>query len=126
MNNELIIEAIGDFKNGLTKLETALGSQASKEINVSPINTALLAERLAYSYTTIHPEYGVQSQYRNLTTMVNSDKVSFIFSWLRKYNVEGIENFFKLSEADRVFELNKALTAFEKEIKDILTKRFAS
>lgn len=98
--------------------------------NVTLISTnvdiSLLAKRLAESYITKHPEYGVNSQFNNIKSMVNSDKITFLIGWIRKNNIEGLENFFNQHIDFQRGDLNKALDFFEQEIKDILTKRFSA
>lgn len=129
MNNQIIKEAINDFKNGFQKLEKAFSTDdanASEQVSEqSQINTELLSKRLAYCYSTFHPEYKVESQLKNLKDMINSAKISIVLNWLRKNNIEGIENLFKLdTDAQRV-ELNKAVENFSENIKEIFKQRFS-
>lgn len=127
MNNKFIKDALTDFKNGIEKLEKVFEFESTidevqeKQVH---IDTSLLAKKLAYAYTTKHPEYRVDSQFRNLKDMVNSTKISYVIAWMRRNNISEIEQFFQLTDDDKRVELNKALTMFEKEIKDIFVERF--
>lgn len=131
MDRNKIIKAIDFAIAGLNELKSALceGGEVvvTEEVpTTSTIDTNLLATRLAYAYTTRHPEYKVESQFGNLKDMIQTDKISFVVAWMRKGNIEGLESFFQLDGSAKRAELNKALTLFEKEIKDIFTQRFSS
>ena len=88
------------------------------------INSELLAKRVAYAYTTMHPEYKVDSQFNNLTEMIKCAKITYVLNWLKRKNVEGIENFFNLAMEEQRKELLGAINTYEKEIKEVFTKRF--
>lgn len=130
-----ILESIQIITHELKNITTVLGEkekkeeeekkekiQENKDVNAD-INVELLAKRLAYTYVTRHPEYSTESQFKNIKDMINSDKITYIISWLRK-NVEGIEDFFELSKQEKVYLLNSAITNHESKIKSVLKERF--
>lgn len=133
MDKHGIIKAIDEVVNGLQKLKIALltetiggeqpktSTQEAQE--VSPA-IELLASKLAYAYSTRHPEYEVAKLFEDLKNMVEGDKISYIIAWMRKGNTEGIEGFLKLDRTQQRTLLQKALSTKEQEIKDIFTKRF--
>lgn len=132
MNKSKIIEAIDSASTALSKLKEAFVEEPVKEIVVetkqetpNAINAELLAKKVAYAYTTLHPEYKADSQYKNLTDMVKCAKITYVINWLRRKNTEGIENFFELSMDQQRLELLNAIGKYEKEIKEVFTKRFA-
>lgn len=127
MNTEKVLKALDSFSEGINILKESLSENSSKTSTIeNSINTELLAKRLAYSYTTYHPEYKVESQIKNLKDMVNGQKISFVLKWLKNKNIEGIEEFFKLDVENQRVELNKALEMFENEIREVFNKRFHS
>ena len=84
----------------------------------------LLGVKLAYAYTTRHPEYNVDSQIRNLKEMIAGNKISYIISWLRKGNIMGIEGFLTLDTTTQRMLLDKVVCEKEEEIKKIFNERF--
>lgn len=126
MSTKLKIEAIDTIITGLNNLKDALNEGTNDVVSVknNNVNIELLAHQMAYSYTTLHPEYRVESQFRNLRDMINSTKISYVIAWVRKRNVEELNNFFALdTEAKREVML-EALNKYEQEIKEVFTKRF--
>ena len=89
------------------------------------VNIELLARQMAYSYSTLHPEYKVDSQFRNLTDMVNSSKITYVIAWVRKKGTEGLEEFFKKTQDEKQTLMKEALNKYEKEIKEVFIKRFS-
>ena len=89
------------------------------------VDYELLATRIGESYTTKHPEYSTTSQLNNIKSMVNSSKITYIINWIRKTNIEGLENFFNKNDDEKKYHLNMALEFFPDKIKEILAKRFA-
>ena len=130
MNKEKIIEAIDKASSALDSLKAAfveelqLGGLTEPQ-NANKINTELLAKKVAYAYSTMHPEYRVDSQFKNLSDMVDGPKMSYVINWLQKKNIEGIEDFFRLTKDNQRTELQNALKTYETEIKEVFTKRFA-
>lgn len=134
MDKHSIIKAIDEVVNGLQKLKIALltetiggeksnpSTQEAQE--VSPA-IELLASKVAYAYSTRHPEYEVAKLFEDLKNMIDGDKISYITAWMRKGNTEGIEGFLKLDRTQQRTLLQKALSTKEQEIKDIFTKRFS-
>lgn len=132
MNKEKIIEAIDKASSALDSLKAAFveelqlgGLTEPQNVITNKINTELLAKKVAYAYNTMHPEYRVDSQFKNLSDMVNGPKMSYVINWLQKKNIEGIEDFFRLTKDNQRTELQNALKAYETEIKEVFTKRFA-
>ena len=132
MNKEKIIEAIDKASSALDSLKAAFveelqlgGLVESQNVITNKVNTELLAKKVAYAYSTMHPEYRVDSQFNNLSDMINGPKMSYVINWLQKKNIEGIEDFFRLTKDNQRTELQNALKAYETEIKEVFTKRFA-
>lgn len=132
MKTDKIIEAIDKASSALDSLKAAFveGLQTDATLESQPVftnrvNTELLAKKVAYAYSTMHPEYRVDSQFKNLSDMVDGPKMSYVINWLQKKNIEGIEDFFKLTKDNQRTELQSALKAYETEIKEVFTKRFA-
>lgn len=127
MNVEKLNQAIDSVITGLTTLKEAIG-ETSKVENKScfdKVNIELLARQMAYSYSTLHPEYKVESQFRNLVDMVNSPKISYVIAWVRKKGTEGLEEFFKEHNGNKQMLMKEALEKYENEIKEVFTKRFS-
>lgn len=128
-NTEEVIKHIGAVIAGLEGIKSALSGEITEtkeeKVEKVTIDTKVLADRLANSYTTLHPEYRIESQFRNLQDMANnSRKISILFSWLRNHD-EGIEEFFKLPQSKKQEVLNATLASHEDLIKTILKQRFA-
>lgn len=87
--------------------------------------TELLANRLAWSYSTMHPEYRVESQFRNLGDMISNSKISYVLNWVKRKGVDGLEDFFRLPIEDQRKELQIAIRNYETQIKDVFAKRFS-
>lgn len=129
-NTEELLKHLDTIITGLEGIKTSLegktNNNSTEKTEKVEIDTEVLADRLANSYTTLHPEYRVDSQFRNLQEMVkNSNKVSILFSWLKKHP-DGIEDFFKLPQYKRQEILDITLSNHGELIKDILTKRFST
>lgn len=127
MNVEKFNQAIDSVITGLTELKGAFDSEAPITQNSvkNNVNIELLARQMAYSYSTLHPEYKVDSQFRNLTDMVNSSKIAYVIAWVRKKGTEGLEEFFKKTQEEKQTLMKEALNKYEKEIKEVFTKRFS-
>lgn len=112
---------------GLTTLKEAIGNTSIPENKscFDKVNIELLARQMAYSYSTLHPEYKVESQFRNLVDMVNSPKISYVIAWVRKKGTEGLEEFFKENNGNKQMLMKEALEKYENEIKEVFTKRFS-
>ena len=127
MNVEKLNQAIDSVITGLTTLKEALGGTSTPENKscFAKVNIELLARQMAYSYSTIHPEYKVESQFRNLVDMVNSPKISYVIAWVRKKGTEGLEEFFQENNGNKQMLMKEALEKYENEIKEVFTKRFS-
>jgi hypothetical protein len=127
VNVEKLNQAIDSVITGLTTLKEAIGGTSIPENKscFDKVNIELLARQMAYSYSTLHPEYKVESQFRNLVDMVNSPKISYVIAWVRKKGTEGLEEFFKESNGNKQMLMKEALEKYENEIKEVFTKRFS-
>jgi len=127
VNVEKFNQAIDSVITGLTTLKEAIGDTSTIENKscFDKVNIELLAHQMAYSYSTLHPEYKVESQFRNLVDMVNSPKISYVIAWVRKKGTEGLEEFFKENNGNKQMLMKEALEKYENEIKEVLTKRFS-
>ena len=127
MNVEKFNQAIDSVITGLTTLKEAIGDTSTIENKscFDKVNIELLAHQMAYSYSTLHPEYKVESQFRNLVDMVNSPKISYVIAWVRKKGTEGLEEFFKENNGNKQMLMKEALEKYENEIKEVFTKRFS-
>lgn len=127
MNVEKFNSAIDSMITGLTTLKEAIGNTSIPENKscFDKVNIELLARQMAYSYSTLHPEYKVESQFRNLVDMVNSPKISYVIAWVRKKGTEGLEEFFKENNGNKQMLMKEALEKYENEIKEVFTKRFS-
>jgi predicted AlkP superfamily phosphohydrolase/phosphomutase len=127
VNVEKFNQAIDSVITGLTELKGAFSSEVPMIQNSvkNDVNIELLARQMAYSYSTLHPEYKVDSQFRNLTDMVNSSKITYVIAWVRKKGTEGLEEFFKKTQDEKQTLMKEALNKYEKEIKEVFTKRFS-
>ena len=127
MNVEKLNQAIDSVIIGLTTLKEAIGGTSTIDNRecVAKVNIELLARQMAYSYSTLHPEYKVESQFRNLVDMVNSPKISYVIAWVRKKGTEGLEEFFKENNGNKQILMKEALEKYENEIKEVFTKRFS-
>ena len=117
----VLTKTLGELQDILIE-DTAIPTDKNGEVSSEAID--LLATRLAYAYTTRHPEYKVESQIKNLEEMINSSKISYILSWLRKGNTNGIEGFLTLDVMDQRILLEKAVSTKEEVIKNIFNDRF--
>ena len=127
MNVEKFNQAVDSVITGLTELKEAFSLEAPVTQNSvkNDVNIELLARQMAYSYSTLHPEYKVDSQFRNLTDMVNSSKITYVIAWVRKKGTEGLEGFFRKTQNEKQILMKEALNKYEKEIKEVFTKRFS-
>ena len=127
MNVEKLNQAIDSVITGLTTLKEAIGDTSTVDNRdcFAKVNIELLARQMAYSYSTLHPEYKVESQFRNLVDMVNSPKISYVIAWVRKKGTEGLEEFFKENNGNKQMLMKEALEKYENEIKEVFTKRFS-
>lgn len=121
---DIITEALNKVKLTLTADNKEIKAEESQP-EVASVAIDLLATRLAYSYTTKHPEYKIESQFKNLKDMIACDKITYIIAWLRKGNTSGIEQFLTMKTADQRILLEKALSLKENKIKEIFTERFS-
>ena len=133
MDKHKIIEAIDKVVNGLQELKVALlvetvGGEkpTTQETQEQPTSPAieLLASKVAYAYSTKHPEYEVDKLLCDLKEMISGDKITYVIYWMKKGNTEGLGGFFNLEKSQQRDLLQKALAAQEQEIKEIFTKRF--
>ena len=127
MNVEKINSAIDSMITGLTTLKEAISNTSIPENKscFDKVNIELLARQMEYYYSTLHPEYKVESQFRNLVDMVNSPKISYVIAWVRKKGTEGLEEFFKENNGNKQMLMKEALEKYENEIKEVFTKRFS-
>lgn len=128
MDNKKLVSAIDVVIQGLAQLKEEIfkpveNESVSVETESSPAMD-LLATRVAYAYTTRHPEYKIDNQFNNLKDMINTNKISYIISWMRKGNTDGILGFLALSVDEQRQLLLKALESKETEIKNIFKTRF--
>ena len=127
MNINNVTKAIDTITEGLNLIKKEISGNDAPQINEvkeESVDTERLAHRMACSYTTMHPEFRIDSQFRNLKDMVNGPKITFVISWMKRNGTDGLEDFFKLSEEDKRKEMNKALDEYEDKIKTVFTKRF--
>lgn len=128
MSKEKINKIFDILTKTLVELQNIINEGADKPTTsneeVSSESIDLLGVKLAYAYTTRHPEYNVDSQIRNLKEMIAGNKISYIISWLRKGNIMGIEGFLTLDTTTQRMLLDKAVCAKEEEIKKIFNERF--
>ena len=128
MDNKKLVSAIDVVIQGLTQLK----EEISKPVITEPVSVEtesspaidLLATRVAYAYTTRHPEYKIDNQFNNLRDMISTNKISYIISWMRKGNTDGILGFLTLNVDEQRQLLLKALENKETEIKNIFKTRF--
>lgn len=127
MNITNVTKAIDAITEGLNLIKKEINGESASQINEvkeEGIDTERLAHRMACSYTTMHPEFRIESQFRNLKDMINGPKITFVLSWIKRGGIEGLENFFKLNEEEQRKEMKKALEEYEDKIKAVFTKRF--
>lgn len=128
MDNKKLVSAIDVVIQGFTQLK----EEISKPVITEPVSVGtesspaidLLATRVAYAYTTRHPEYKIDNQFNNLKDMISTNKISYIISWMRKGNTDGILGFLNLNVDEQRQLLLKALESKETEIKNIFKTRF--
>lgn len=127
MNVNKVCSAIDFLIKGLSELKEAIleSTPFDNRSCFDKVNLELLARQMAYSYSTLHPEYKVESQFRNLVDMVNSPKISYVIAWVRKKGTEGLEEFFKEHNGNKQMLMKEALEKYENEIKEVFTKRFS-
>ena len=127
VNTEEVIKNLGFVIAGLERIKSALGGTKQEEAKTEKVEISgeILANKVASTYTTLHPEYRIESQFRNLQDMANNpNKVSILFNWLRK-SPDGIEEFFKLPQEKKQEILKTVISTHESVIKEVLTKRFS-
>ena len=128
MDNKKLISAIDVVIQGFTQLKEEISKPiASESVSVETESSPaidLLATRVAYAYTTRHPEYKIDNQFNNLKDMISTNKISYIISWMRKGNTDGILGFLALNVDEQRQLLLKALENKETEIKNIFKTRF--
>jgi hypothetical protein len=128
VNVEKFNSAIDSMITGLTTLKEAISSTSIPDNRscFDKVNIELLARQMAYSYSTLHPEYKVESQFRNLVDMVNNpSKITYVINWVRKKGTEGLEEFFQENNGNKQLLMKEALEKYENEIKEVFTKRFS-
>ena len=128
MDNKKLISAIDVVIQGFTQLKEEISKPITSEsVSVETESSPaidLLATRVAYAYTTRHPEYKIDNQFNNLRDMISTNKISYIISWMRKGNTDGILGFLALNVDEQRQLLLKALENKETEIKNIFKTRF--
>ena len=128
MDNKKLVSAIDVVIQGFTQLKEEISkSIESESVSVETESSPaidLLATRVAYAYTTRHPEYKIDNQFNNLKDMISTSKISYIISWMRKGNTDGILGFLALNVDEQRQLLLKALENKETEIKNIFKTRF--
>lgn len=128
MDNKKLVSAIDVVIQGFTQLKEEISKPiASESVPVETESSPaidLLATRVAYAYTTRHPEYKIDNQFNNLKDMISTNKISYIISWMRKGNTDGILGFLNLNMNEQRQLLLKALENKETEIKNIFKTRF--
>ena len=128
MDNKKLVSAIDVVIQGFTQLKEEISKpRASESVSVETESSPaidLLATRVAYAYTTRHPEYKIDNQFNNLRDMISTNKISYIISWMRKGNTDGILGFLTLNVDEQRQLLLKALENKETEIKNIFKTRF--
>lgn len=126
INSEEVIKHIGTVIAGLEGIKSALNGEETNKQQKVEIDSKVLADKLANTYTTLHPNYRIDSQIRNIQDMANNpDKVGILVNWLNK-TPEGIEEFFKLPKDKKQEVLKTVISTQEPIIREILTKRFSS
>ena len=128
MDNKKLVSAIDVVIQGFTQLKEEISKPITSEsVSVETESSPaidLLATRVAYAYTTRHPEYKIDNQFNNLRDMISTNKISYIISWMRKGNTDGILGFLALNVDEQRQLLLKALENKETEIKNIFKTRF--
>ena len=128
MDNKKLVSAIDVVIQGFTQLKKEISKPITSEsVSVETESSPaidLLATRVAYAYTTRHPEYKIDNQFNNLKDMISTSKISYIISWMRKGNTDGILGFLNLNVDEQRQLLLKALENKETEIKNIFKTRF--
>ena len=128
MDNKKLVSAIEVVIQGFTQLKEEISKPITSEsVSVETESSPaidLLATRVAYAYTTRHPEYKIDNQFNNLRDMISTNKISYIISWMRKGNTDGILGFLALNVDEQRQLLLKALENKETEIKNIFKTRF--
>ena len=128
MDNKKLVSAIDVVIQGFTQLKEEISKPITSEsVSVETESSPaidLLATRVAYAYTTRHPEYKIDNQFNNLKDMISTNKISYIISWMRKGNTDGILGFLVLNVDEQRQLLLKALENKEIEIKNIFKTRF--
>ena len=128
MDNKKLVSAIDVVIQGFTQLKEEISKRITSEsVSVETESSPaidLLATRVAYAYTTRHPEYKIDNQFNNLKDMISTSKISYIISWMRKGNTDGILGFLALNVDEQRQLLLKALENKETEIKNIFKTRF--
>ena len=128
MDNKKLISAIDVVIQGFIQLKEEISKPITSEsVSVETESSPaidLLATRVAYAYTTRHPEYKIDNQFNNLRDMISTNKISYIISWMRKGNTDGILGFLALNVDEQRQLLLKALESKETEIKNIFKTRF--
>ena len=128
MDNKKLVSAIDVVIQGFTQLKEEISKPITSEsVSVETESSPaidLLATRVAYAYTTRHPEYKIDNQFNNLKDMISTSKISYIISWMRKGNTDGILGFLALNVDEQRQLLLKALENKETEIKNIFKTRF--
>ena len=128
MDNKKLVSAIDVVIQGFIQLKEEISKPITSEsVSVETESSPaidLLATRVAYAYTTRHPEYKIDNQFNNLRDMISTNKISYIISWMRKGNTDGILGFLALNVDEQRQLLLKALESKETEIKNIFKTRF--
>lgn len=128
MNINKVCGAIDSIIKGLSELkEVILESNTSPDTRscFDRVNLELLARQMAYSYSTLHPEYKIDSQFNNLCDMVNGPKISYVIAWVKKNGTTGLEEFFQENNGNKQLLMKEALSRYEDKIKEVFTKRFS-
>ena len=136
MNKQKLIEALDATSKSIEEIKQSLiEDDVCVREEIVPIignghlaeqkYTELLANRLAWSYSTLHPEYKIDNQIKNLNDMISSQKISFVLNWIKRKGTDGLEEFFRLDLENQRKELQIALYNYEPEIREVFKKKFS-
>jgi hypothetical protein len=127
VNINKVCGAIDSIIKGLSELKEAIleNTPPDNRSCFDKVNLELLARQMAYSYSTLHPEYKIDSQFNNLCDMVNGPKISYVIAWVKKNGTTGLEEFFQENNGNKQMLMKEALSRYEDKIKEVFTKRFS-
>lgn len=121
------VDGLKMIKNGIDLILSANEVKPVEMTKEIPFDDSYnkIAIRVAETYNTFHPEWGVQRLYKDIVKMADDNsKVGILVNWMRKKGIDGFENFFRLTKDKQQVAIHNAVTENMTDVITILNNRF--